>query len=415
MTRRVLISLAMVVLVLVMGGSAAAWLISHKPEPESTVPTRPPLIVSAVRVEPRTVVEPILGFGTARSDRRARISIQVVGEIVELGEDIKEGAHVEKGQVLMRIDDREYQARLKRAKSALDSDQAQLEQLDKEDTNLRRLIDLAEEELEIARREYDRVRDLIERGSANPREFDAASGDLKRARRTLQILENQKAVLPDRKAAQQATCELRRAEVTLAELNVERCTVLAPFDGRLDKVRTEIGERVAPGDQLCTLVDPMLIEAPIELPISVRGSLDIDAECELTIESLPGVRWTGRIKRIAPVASEATRSFKVFVEIDNRHQPQLLMPGAFVQAKIGGLTFENATVIPRGSIENGRVFVYSDGAAVPREVTVVRHLLDLTIVEGLEPGELVITSNLDSLKDNTPVRLRGGEPVGETP
>lgn len=415
MTRRVLISLAMVVVILVMGASAAAWLISHKPEPESTVPIRPPLVVSAVRVEPRTIVEPILGFGTARADRHARISTQVVGEIVELAEDIKEGAHVEEGRVLMRIDDREYQAQLKRARSALDSDQAQLQQLDKEDTNLQRLIDLAEDELEIARREYDRVRDLIERDSANPREFDLALGDLQRARRTLQILENQKAVLPDRKAAQRATCELRRAEVALAELNVERCTILAPFDGWLDKVQAEIGERVAPGDQLCTLVDPMLIEVPIELPISVRASVDVDAECELMIESLPGVRWTGRIKRIAPVASEATRSFKVFVEIDNRHQPQLLMPGAFVRAKIGGLTFENATVIPRGSIENGRVFVYSDGAAVPRDVTVVRHLLDETIVKGLEPGELVITSNLDSLKDNTPVRLRGGDGAGETP
>lgn len=415
MTRRVLISLAMVVVILVMGGSAAAWLISHKPEPESTVPIRPPLIVSAVRVEPRTIVEPILGFGTARSDRHARISTQVVGEIVELGQDVQEGAGVDKGQVLVRIDDREYQAQLKRAKSALDSDQAQLEQLDKEETNLQRLIDIAEDELEIAEREYDRVRDLIERSSANPREFDAALGDLQRARRILQTLENQKAVLPDRKAAQRATCELRRAEVALAELNVERCTILAPFDGRLNKVQAQIGERVAPGDPLCTLVDPMLIEVPIELPISVRGSLDVDAECELTIESLPGVRWTGRIKRIAPVASAATRSFKVFVEIDNRHQPQLLMPGAFVRAKIGGLTFENATVIPRGSIENGRVFVYSDGAAVPRDVTVVRHLLDETIVKGLEPGELVITSNLDSLKDNTAVRLRGGDGAGETP
>ena len=415
MTRRVLISLAMVVVILVMGASAAAWLISHKPEPESTVPIRPPLIVSAIRVEPRTIVEPILGFGTARSDRHARISTQVVGEIVELGQDVQEGAGVDKGQVLVRIDDREYQAQLKRARSALDSDQAQLEQLDKEETNLQRLIDIAEDELEIAEREYDRVRDLIERSSANPREFDAALGDLQRARRILQTLENQKAVLPDRKAAQRATCELRRAEVALAELNVERCTILAPFDGRLNKVQAQIGERVAPGDPLCTLVDPMLIEVPIELPISVRGSLDVDAECELTIESLPGVRWTGRIKRIAPVASAATRSFKVFVEIDNRHQPQLLMPGAFVRAKIGGLTFENATVIPRGSIENGRVFVYSDGAAVPRDVTVVRHLLDQTIVKGLEPGELVITSNLDSLKDNTAVRLRGGDGAGETP
>ena len=118
--------------------------------------------------------------------------------------------------------------------------------------------------------------------------------------------------------------------------------------------------------------------------------------------------------RIAPVASESTRSFQVFVEVDDRAQTQQLMPGAFVLARISGLTFENATVVPRGSIENGRVFLYSNGEATPRNVTIVRHLLDLTIVTGLSAGDMVITSNFDALDEGTPVRLRGASD-GETP
>ncbi len=409
MTRRVLVSLAMIALFLIAGGSAAAWLIQHKPAPQSSVPDRPAVIVSAVRIEPRTVVEPILGFGTARADNRARISAQVTGEIVELGPGVKDGAPVGAGQLLVRIDEREYQAQLARAKSMLKADEARLRQLAKEEESVQRLIDIAEDELEIAQREYDRVQELIERDSANPREIDIALGDFKRARRALQTFENQKSILPDRKAAQAATCDLRRAEVALAELNVERCTIIAPFKGMIERIEVEFGERVATGDPVCTLVDPLLIEVPIELPISVRGSLEIGASCELTIESLAGVQWTARIKRIAPVASEATRSFEVFVEVDNRAQTQQLMPGAFVLARIGGLAFENATVVPRGSIESGRVFLYSNGEATPRNVTIVRHLLDQTIVTGLSAGDMVITSNFDALDEGTPVRLSGAD------
>ncbi len=406
MSRQVWVSLVLVAVLLIGGGGTAVWLIDNAPQAGSTVPARPPLVVSAVRAEPRTIVEPILGYGSAQADQFARIASQVAGEVVEVPPVVKVGAPVETGQLLVRIDDREYREQLARAQSMLAADKAALEQLDVEQDNLRQMLDLARSELAIAEREHERVRGLLEQQVSTPREYDEALNALKLARRTAQTYQNQLALIPDQRRSRAAAVAMREAEVGMARLNVERCTIAAPFQGRLDAVDVEIGERVAPGSPLVSLLDPTLIDIPIELPISQRPSLQAGAACELTLESRDDFAWKGRVARIAPAASMTLRTFEVFVEVDNREQPLELMPGMFVRARIEGRTLEDVIAIPRGSIQNDRVYLFQDGKAQPRFVEIERRLIDQAVVRGLEPGDLVITSNLDALDEGAPVVLR---------
>jgi multidrug resistance efflux pump len=308
--------------------------------------------------------------------------------------------------LLVRIDDREYREQLARAESMLAADRATLAQTNVEENNLKRMLELAQSELEIAQREHERVRGLLEQRVSTPREYDEALNALKLARRTAQTFENQLALIPDRRLEKAAGVSLRQAEAALARLNVERCTIAAPFTGRIDRVQVEIGERVAPGTALVSLMDPTLVEIPIELPISQRPSVQTGAACALTLESREDSIWTGRVARIAPAASMTLRTFEVFVEVDNRDQPVALMPGMFVQARIDGRTLENVMAVPRGSIQSDRVYVLKDGTARQRVIEIERRLIDLAIVRGLAPGDMVITSNLDALEEGVPVLLR---------
>jgi hypothetical protein len=86
------------------------------------------------------------------------------------------------------------------------------------------------------------------------------------------------------------------------------------------------------------------------------------------------------------------------------------MPGSFVRATLAGPTLENVLIVPRGIVENGRVFAYRDGRAAVREIIVERHLRDMSVVTGLSPGERVITTNLDTLYEGAPVRLEAAPP-----
>ncbi|MCK4340744.1 MAG: efflux RND transporter periplasmic adaptor subunit [Phycisphaerae bacterium] len=403
MARRIILSVVLVTVVLAVGVGGHGLLLALKAKPEAIKPDSPVLTVNAIKLEPVTVVAPVEGFGTARADRLAVIGSQVAGLVVELGEGLHDGTSFKEGALLVRIDAREYQAHLQRARSQLAADQAALEQIDIEEENLKRMIGTSTSELEVAQREYSRIRDLLEAGTSSVRELDAARVVLKRARRGLQELERQLAVVPKLREQQRATCELRRAEVTLTELNVERCEIVAPFSGRVEQIRVEAGEQVVPGQQLLTLLDPDLIEVPLELAVSLRERVRAGTPARLMLESNPGAIWTGRVARLSPSADEMTRTFSLYIEVSNKEQSEPLMPGMFVQARIDGPTLTDVLLVPRAAVRRQRVFICEDNRAYAREVQIDQHLYERTVISGLSPGQVVITSNLDALYDGAPV------------
>jgi multidrug resistance efflux pump len=403
MLRRVILSVITTIVLLAAGAGLFILMMVTKREPESIEPERPALSVTAIRLEPRDVVVPMRAFGTAEAERTAQIEAEISGEVIERPEEVRVGRAVEAGQLLVRIDDRDYEARLEQARSRLAAERATLRRLDVEEQSQRQMVATANEELAVAEREYARVLELFEDEVSNPRELDAARLAVQRARLALQRLETDLALVPTRREQLEATCKLREAEVALAELNVERCTIVAPFDGRVARLDVELGEQVRPGRTLLVLLDPRHIEVPVELPVSWRGNVRVDAPTRLMLESNPQAVWSGRVARVGPSADQSLRTFPVYVEVDNEKQLSPLMPGMFVRARIDGPLLTDAMLVPRGAVRDNRVFVCNEGEALRRDVQVRRHVLDQTAVSGLEPGEIVITSNLDSLYDGAPV------------
>ena len=403
MSRQAVLSLILVVAGLAVGAGGYTALVKLRKTHTTQTPERPPLTVTAVQLEPMTVVTPVDGFGTTRADRLAVIGAQVAGQIVTLAETLRDGAAVSEGELLVRIDAREYLAQLARARGQLAADEAALKRLDVEERNLERLLETTTAEFDVAQREFDRIRALLEDGTSSLRELDAARVVLQRARRALVEIERQLAVLPSTRAQQAAICGLRRAEVTLAELSVERCEIVAPFAGRVERVVVEAGEQVVPGQQLFTLLDPRLIEIPVELPVSERPRVRAGAPVRLWLESQPSVTWRGFVARVAPSADPATRTFSLFVEVTQSEAAGPLMPGMFVRAQIEGPTLADVFLVPRSSIRESRVFVCVDQQASERAVDIRQHVRDQTVVSGLKPGDIVITSNLDALYNGAPV------------
>jgi len=416
MRRRFLISILLIA-TLLGAGALGFWMLVHfAPPPPTRSVERPMLIVRGVRVEPQDAVERLAGFGTARAKRAARVAAEVGGRVVERSDELEVGNTVLAGTVLVRIDERDYRQQLARAQAQLQVAEAQLAQVRQQLENVQRLIEIARSELEIAEREYKRVQDLFERSRATRRELDLARADLERARRTVQNLENEKTLLPARIRAAEATRALRQADLEQARLNLERCTVRAPFDGRITQVSVERGETVAPGQVLFGILDPRRIEVAVELPVSLRDRVRAGADCTLRLENSPLHVWTGRVARIDPQADAQTRTFSLYVEWNaDGDVPNPLLPGMFVQAIVTGPTLPGVIVVPRDALVNDAVFVFSEGLARRRAVRVERRLRDRCVVSGLRPGEVVITSNLDALYDGMPVRVVFEGPAATRP
>lgn len=408
MGRKIAVSLILIAILSALGAGITVGLIHFKPKPPKVDRQRPPLSVQATTVGLQTLPEPFVGYGTAEAELEARVSAEVAGRVVELADQLKPGAAVRAGQLLVRIDEAEYLEKLEQAESLLAGDEATLSRLDLEAENLEALIAIAGAELEIAENEFRRLRRLREQEQASPREYDLASVAWHAARRQLQTLENNKALIGPSRQATLADKRAHQAAIELARIELQRCRITAPFDGRLVTVDVERGERVAAGRQVFSMLDPRRIEVPITLPASACSRVSVGDRTELTVDSMAGVAWTGRVARISPSADSTMRTFELYVEVDNAEQRVTLVPGFFVRADIEGALLHDVLVIPRRAVRDGQVFVAEDGTARPRRVTIERTILERAVVQGVRPGEAVITSNLNALYDEAPVQVIDG-------
>ncbi len=411
---RVAISFVLVVILIGGGATVSRWLVANKPDPERTDVAKLPPVVEVHRTTRADLPLVFTGYGTARADHQVAIAAQVTGQVVEVPDGINDGAYVSSGDLLLRIDDRDYQRQLDRARSLVGDVESQIAAIDIERQNVDKMVSIAAQEMDIARRELERLTDLFEATRASSREYDLTNRTYQATRRVWQNLVSQREQLDPRRRGLESTLAGRRADVALAELSVERCRVVAPFAGQIDTLNVEAGDQAQMGMQLVSLMDTQHIEIPIELPASYRPMVDTDDACTLTVESMPGFAWQGRIARVAPSVDTRSRTFAAFVEVDNAEQATPLTPGYFVTASVTGPTLEDVLTVPRGAIVSDAVFVANDTNAIRRIVHVKRNVGALAIVEGeLADGDLVIVSNLDILEDGDDIRL--GDTTAQMP
>jgi multidrug efflux pump subunit AcrA (membrane-fusion protein) len=414
---RWIISIALIVVIFSVAVGGAFLLVKFKPAAKKKPLTTQALVVKGFELTPRTIRDRVIGYGTAQAERDARVAAEVSGEIDWISPALQEGQTIDANDVLIRIADREYQAQLIRAQSRLLADQAALNKIKTEETNLKELLRIARVELEVAEREQRRVEGLFESGLAGQRERDLAQVDAESKRRVLQNLQEAAEKLPDTRQQLEATVALREAELTLADIDLERCSIAAPFHGTIQTVMIEKGERVSPGQQLFRLVDTDLIEVAIEIPLSWAPRVTAGAQVQLLIEAAQDQTWDGTIVRLSPTGDASTRTLAIYAEVDNRQQSTPLRPGTFVKAVIDGPNYEQALVIPRTAIMNDHVFIATGNQSVARRLPVqIQHTIeDDCLIEGVPAGAFVITTNLDSLADDLPVTIESTNNIPAAP
>ena len=400
-------SLVLMGMLLAGATAIAAILLSIRVEPPRRDITTPVPLVEWMELTPRDVPIRSYGYGTAEPDRAARIAAEVPAVVVELVGDLEVGTHVESHQELIRLDDREYRHALARAESVVLADRGALAELAVDEDNLDRLLHIAKQELQVATDERSRVEGLYKQGRAARKEFDFAELAYRQAERVLQDYRRQNARIEPKRSQLEASLASKQAEVAIAQLNLERCTIRAPFAGAIDALAVEVGDRVGPGVVVAALLNTDRVEIPIRLPAGAYDDVMVHAACRVFSERMGGRSWTGRVARVAASVDKHTRTFAVFVEVDNTTQQTPLVPGMFVRADIIGPVLTDALMLPRSAIRDEHVVVAANGVVEKRKVRLRRIVSDLASVDGdLTMGDRIVLSHLDHLSDGMAVRLR---------
>jgi len=451
-TRRTIVSVGVIGMLLLGSFSGFVFLASLKSEPPSRKEQTRVYQVDLYRVEAQSLQQIMTGFGTARSDHQVVLAAQVAGEIVSVHPQLRVGLRIPPQQseakpvVLLKIDPQAFQQLVIQASRRLDEDKAELARHAQDARNNLVLLQKARADLEEYRKEHERVRGLKAKGVVTDSDVTKVTLELRRYDDQVISLENRKRLLPLDEQKLLKRLEVHQSDLALAQLELEHATVEAPFSGVLGEVHVEQGQYVRPGEALVRLVDDSRIEIPVSLKASdyerVRALLESGAGplVELATEEVAAASWHGHVARLAPEINERTRTGIAFVIVENLKQPRPLVPGTFVHARIAGEQLERAIVIPRDAIsvdEQGQQFVWVvtgttveiesgvEGAPASETRTIERRILvdgqqrkmttlqTMALVDAgvLADDELIVLTNLDALSDGSVVRLPHSEDI----
>jgi len=346
------------------------WLILR-----ATVFAPEPLRVAVAGVSRGEVEETVTNSraGTVKARRRAQLSPDVGGRVVEL--PYQAGDRVRAGAVVLRLDDSVPRAQLGVAERELATAQAQARQ-----------ACLAAEQ---ARRELERNRALAAQGMISADGLDR---------------------LVTAAATQGAGCEAAqrgadraRASVGLVRAELARTVLRAPFDAVVAEASTHVGEFVTPAPPgvpmppVMDLLDPatVYVSAPMDEVDAAR--LRAGLPVRVSLDPLPGRRLEGTVLRVAPYVldvEQQNRTVEIEIELADRALAATLLPGTSADVEVILDVRHGALRIPTPALEEERkVLVLEGGRLVERPVTIGLRNWDFTEVrDGLREGESVVLS-----------------------
>jgi multidrug efflux system membrane fusion protein len=319
-----------------------------KPEP----PAQPLRSVRVMKIDGAAVSGGLTFPGEVRARYESRLGFRLGGKIVERRVDV--GAVVRKGQVLARLDAQDV---------ALQSGQAEANRA-------------------LAEAEAKRYRDLREKNFVSQAVLDAKETALKTA----------------------------AAQAGVARNQAGYATLVADRDGVVTAVEAEAGQVVAAGQTVVRVAEGNEKEVVIAVPENEVEKLRAATGFAVTLNSLPGRSWQGRLRELSPSADPATRTFAARIGVAEADDSVRLGMSASVQAKVS--LRDTALRLPLSAF-----FTRNDQANVwvvdPATQTVSLRKVDtdgvagndMRVKGGLEPGMLVVTAGANLLEDGQKVRL----------
>lgn len=325
--------------------------------------------------------------GTLEAHERSTLSTKVAGRVEEMNVDI--GSPVAAGDVLARIDPRDYELRAQQAEAALaqartllglpaegDDDQVEMPKV----TSVR----LAKAVLEEATKNRDRVQNLSAVGIASASELDTVE-----AAYTVALARYETAMEEAR--TRMAALAGRRAEYDLARKQMSDTAIRAPYSGAVQSRTANLGEYLSAGTPVLQVVKTDPLRLKLDVPERYSHFVRSNQLVQLTVEGETNL-YSGRIARISPALEESTRM--LLVEADVPAQASL-RPGVFARAEVivnesdPGLSVPPSAIVTFAGIE--KVVSIEGNKAVERPVTTGRRGSDwVEVVSGLNEGERVV-------------------------
>ncbi|MGE0145605.1 MAG: efflux RND transporter periplasmic adaptor subunit [Planctomycetota bacterium] len=375
---RTVLAVLLPLLVLALGAGLAYAMVQASKRPPAEPP---PKVLPLVEVVPVAVTtwEPIVpATGSVTPAISGELVSEVQGRILEIGDGLRVGARFAAGAVLLRIDPRDYQLAVAEAEAAV--------------AQARVAVEVERAEAEAAIRAW---RDL--HGADEPPPL---------VRREPQAAEVA------------ARLSAARTRLETARRDLDRTTILAPYDGFTYQRHVEHGQFVSRGTRLAQLFGSARAEVRLPIVQDDLALLDLATSTVTLRGEVAGKEqtWQGKVARREDWLDPKTRMAGVVVEIDNPFvespESAAMFLNLFVRAELHGREVSDVVVLPRKALRGpSRVYVIDqDNRLHFREVRVIHRAREhVVIADGLQAGERVCITPLDLATEGMGVRVGSGE------
>jgi RND family efflux transporter MFP subunit len=378
----------------------------------------PPAKVVVSPVIEREVRAGQVFVGTVVPLRTSTVGSAVSGRVDELL--VNEGDRVEKGQPLARLRTKMIEAELAAARADLAMRKAELTELENgylpdEIEQARSRHAAAEASARFRKLRHERLaattdtstRDEIDEALALS---DQAVAAVREAKATLKLLED--GPRKERIAQAQARFDSQEAEVARLEEQLDRHSILAPFDGHISAEHTEVGQWLLQGAPIAEVVEISSVDVEVPVPEDYIGFLRKGDRVRVEVGAIADEVFMGEVALIVPRANERTRTFPVKVRVRNREEDDhvLLKAGMFARVMFPVGRTQPALLASKDAIVLGgpspRIFIFEPDAADASRGKVRLVPVELGVAEGgliqmkgdLAAGESVVVEGNERLR-----------------
>lgn len=313
-------------------------------------PNQAPSPVIGYVATPENLKNKILATGSVLSNEEVELRAEITGKIQKVS--FKEGSEVSAGDILIKIDDTDLQAQLKKAES----------------------------QLNLAKEREERHKKLLEINGISREEYETTLNNLTSIKADIQVL---------------------RVQVSKTEIR-------APFNGVVGLRYISEGSLVLPTTLIASVqqIDPVKID--FSIPEKYIGLVKKGDAVNYAISGLDEL-FKATIYAIEPKIDPQTRSILVRARSENSNKK--IFPGSFARIELISGENEKALMIPSEALipelKGYKVFLYRGGKAQPQKVEVgLRSDVKVEITKGIQAGDTVITTGIMQLKPNAPVKLK---------
>lgn len=306
--------------------------------------------VEGMVVKTNSVDDKIFSTGTLLPNEEVELRPEISGRVI--GIYFEEGSKVKAGQLLVKMDDSELEAQLKKVK--------------------------VQEKL--AKNEEERQKQLLDIDAVSQEEYDIALNEV----------------------------NVLAAEVDLLEAQIRKTSIYAPFTGMIGLRNVSKGGYVTPANTIASLLQ---ID-PIKLEFSVPEVYSSEIKEGSTVNfAVSGIDRTFSAKVYAVDSRIDVNTRTVKARAKSANPENILSPGAFARVEIVLKTYENALLVPSEVIltelEGQKIFVAKNGKAKAQRIkTGVRTERVVQVIEGLSPKDTVILTGLMSIQDGAAVEFK---------